>query len=81
MVAGKVVVERCTYKLFYHLLLPVKGLPPKKNIWPSWGTTKKTMMVLGNYFSVDFSRERITPSKKQIMVLGYLIQKKDGIGM
>lgn len=23
-------LKRCTHKLFYHLLLPVKGLPPKK---------------------------------------------------
>jgi len=65
VVAGKVVVERCTYKLFYHLLLPVKGLPPKKNTWPSWGTTKKTMMVLGNYFSVYFSREGLPPPKNK----------------
>ena len=54
-----------------------KGYPPKKNTWPSWGTTKKTKLVLGSYFSVYFSRERIThPQKKYCNGLGIPYPKK-----
>lgn len=34
-------LKRCTYKLFYHLLLPVKGLPPQKKTHGLLGAPQK----------------------------------------